>query len=312
MSALVMFTVAALSPFLTIIPRYAPPPTVTRLPEGAVPIEVHFDKINVVGFQVDPAPIRPGQSLQVTIYYEGEPDPRNLSLYLTAYDRTGREVGKIDSYPGRGSLTTSSWQAGRIYADTYPLPIDVTAEAPMQPMIEFGWWDLKTQERLKPVTVEGKPLDALILRGGTVISADPPPQPAIVQRAVFSGALRLNGYTLYPASGTLRAGENIQVNLDWEALSRVYEDFTVFVHLETLDGKMIAPGDGQPYYGHYPTSAWAVNQPFEDPHALTVPADTPPGQYRIVVGLYRVADGSRLPVDVGGDTFVLRTPITIE
>jgi hypothetical protein len=310
--ALVMFVVAALSPFLTIIPRYAPPPTVARLPDGAVPIEVHFDKIDVVGFQVDPAPIRPGQPLQITVYYEGQPDTRNLSLYLTAYDRTGREVGKIDSYPGRGNLTTSSWQAGRIYADTYPLPIDLTAEAPMQPMIEFGWWDLKTQERLKPVTVEGKPLDALILHGGTVISADPPPQPATVQRAVFSGALRFNGYTLYPASGTLRAGENIQVNLNWEALSQVYEDFTVFVHLETPAGKMIAPGDGQPYYGHYPTSAWAVNQPFEDPHALTVPADTAPGQYRIVVGLYRAGDGSRLPVDAGGDSLVLQTPIIIE
>jgi hypothetical protein len=309
---LVIFAVAVLSPFLTIIPRYAPPPTVARLPDGAVPIEVHFDKINVVGFQVDPAPIRPGQSLQVTVYYEGEPDTRNLSLYLTAYDRTGREVGKIDSYPGRGNLTTSSWKAGRIYADTYPLPIDTTAEAPMQPMIEFGWWDLKTQERLKPVTVEGKSLDALILRGGTVISADPPPQPATAQRAVFSGALRFNGYTLYPANGTLRAGENIQLNLNWEALSRVYEDFTVFVHLETPDGRMIVPGDGQPYYGHYPTSAWAVNQPFEDPHALAVPADTPPGQYRLVVGLYRVGDGSRLPVDSGGDSLVLQTPIIIK
>ncbi len=307
----VMVGVAALSPFVTIAPAYAPPPVVARLPDDATPVNVSFGTIDVVGFRIDRQPVLPGQALPVTLYYRGQPDPRNLSLYLTALDRTGQVVGKIDSYPGGGNLPTSAWKPGQLYADSYMLPIDPQTTAPMQARIEFGWWDLNTRERIKPVRADGSPLDALILRGGSILSTETP-QPAVAQTVVFSGALRLKGYTLLPADGMVKPGDKLQVSLVWEGLMQVYEDFTVFAHLETGESgrEPLAQDDAPPLHGDYPTSAWAVGHPFADPHTLQVNA--PPGTYRLVIGLYRASDGTRLPVDSGGDSLALQTPITVQ
>jgi hypothetical protein len=256
--------------------------------------------------------VLPGGELPVTIYYRVRPDTRNLSLSLTALDREGRPIGKIDTYPGGGSMTTAALGAGTLYADTYRLPLDRAARGPMQVKIELGWWNYETKERIKPVQADGTPLDALILRGGTLLSADPPPQPDSAQPATFSGALRLQGFSLSPADGLVRPGDSLQVTLIWEGLTPVYEDFTVFVHLETDDGQLIGQDDAPPLRGDYPTSAWAVGQPLADPHTVKIKTDTPPGTYRLTVGLYRARDLSRLPVDTGGDMLILKTPITVK
>ncbi len=305
----IMALVAILSPFLTIGPAYAPPPTVARLPDRSTAVNVRFDKITVLGYQIGDQAILPGETLPVTVYYQGEPDSRNLSLDLTALDRAGQPVGKIDSYPGGGNLPTASFDPSRIYADTYQLPIQPTAGGPMQPAIAFGWWDMATQVQIKPIRADGSPLDALILHGGTLLSPDPAPEPAVSQVALFSGALRLKGYTLSPADGVLAAGDRLNISLIWEGTTRVYEDFTVFVHLETPDGKVIVQDDSPPIRNTYPTSAWAPGHPFADPHTIRV--DTP-GTYRLVIGLYRPTDFTRLPVDTGGDSVILQTPIVVK
>ncbi|MCC7450296.1 MAG: hypothetical protein IT324_22955 [Anaerolineae bacterium] len=306
-----MFIVAILTPFLTIAPAYAAPPTITRLPDDAVPVEVRFDTITVIGFRIDRQPVPPSGSLPVTVYYQGEPDARNLSLYLTALDRNNKVVGKIDSYPGGGNLPTSTWDTSKIYADTYRIPISATAEGPAQFKVEFGWWNFATNTRTQPLGVDNKPIEALILRGGSLLSSAPAPLPSVAQQATFSEALRFNGYTISPMDGVIKPGKRLDVSLMWEALSSVYEDFTVFVHLESADSKPIAQDDGMPLRGAYPTSAWAVGQPFADPRSITIPGNLSPGQYRIVIGLYRAGDGSRLPVDTGGDALTLHTPITV-
>lgn len=309
----IVFAVALLSPFLTIAPAYALPPTVDRLPDDAVPVAVRFDTITVVGFRIDPRPVAPGGTLPITLYYRGEPDPRNLSLYLTALDLRGVAVGKIDSYPGGGNLATSFFEADRIYADTYLLPIAPDASGPMQARIEFGWWDYRTGERLNAVKADGSPLKALILRGGVLTSGGEIPPPGKVQRAVFSGALELQGYTLSSPGGTVKIGDELDVSLLWNGLTTIHEDFTVFVHLETPDGKPAADADSPPQNGEYPTSSWIVGSPFYDRHVIHINGDKVlPGTYRLVIGLYRPKDGSRLPRETGGDSVLLDTPIVVQ
>jgi hypothetical protein len=305
-----MAGVAILSPFLTIAPAYAPPPTVARLPDHVTAVNVRFDKISVLGFRMGDQPVYPGEALPVTIYYQGQPDSRDLSLYLTAFDQAGRLIGKIDSYPGGGNLNTGSFDPSVIYEDTYLLEITREINQPLQAAMEFGWWDLSTQERVNPVRDDGTALDSLILRGGSLLSYQPTPQPAIIQPAVFSGALRLNGFTFSPADGVIKSGDPLIVSLIWEGLTKVHEDFTVFVHLETPEGQPITQADAPPLSNTYPTSAWAVGHAFADEHVLRVSA--PPGTYRVLIGLYRPTDFSRLPVDSGGDTVILQMPITVK
>jgi hypothetical protein len=304
--------VAGLSPFLTLAPAYALPPVVVALPADATPLDVRFGQIDALGYAIGRQPVTPGGMLPVTVYYRGQPDARNLSLYLTALGRNGQLVGKVDSYPGGGMLPTSMWNPASIYADTYFVPMAVNAEGPVQLKIEFGWWNFATGQRIQPMRADGTPLDAVILRGGTLLAAGSAPQPGNPQQAVFSGALRLNGYSLTPADGFVSAGERLDITLIWEGLTPVYEDFNVFVHLQTSEGKTVAQADSAPLGGDYPTSAWASGHPFADPHPLVVDAaSAPPGTYRLVIGLYRLSDQSRLPVDSGGDSVTLPTPITV-
>ena len=48
--------------------------------------------------------------------------------------------------------------------------------------------------------------------------------------------------------------------------------------------------------GGYPTSLWEPGEIIADEHTVNVHADAPPGRYRLAVGLYRLTDGTRLPV----------------
>jgi hypothetical protein len=77
-------------------------------------------------------------------------------------------------------------------------------------------------------------------------------------------------------------------------------DYTVFVHVRDVDGATVAQQDSQPLDGDYPTSQWRVNETVIDAHSAELPADLPPGQYHVWVGMYQMETMERLPVE--GDT----------
>lgn len=109
----------------------------------------------------------------------------------------------------------------------------------------------------------------------------------------LDGVVRLTGYELddrraYP-------GGRLTVTLYWQALGTIEEDYHVFVHLE--QGKSIwAQSDGRPVCWMYPTYVWRPGQVIADHHALPIRIDMPPGEYPILVGMYRPDNGQRLEV----------------
>jgi hypothetical protein len=83
-------------------------------------------------------------------------------------------------------------------------------------------------------------------------------------------------------------------------MAPVDEDYTVFTHLlgdpnPATNGPLWAGHDSQPDSGHYPTTAWQPGQVILDRHPLTIPLDAPAGDYQLEVGLYLLANMSRLP-----------------
>ncbi|NLV74052.1 MAG: hypothetical protein GXY52_05150 [Chloroflexi bacterium] len=48
--------------------------------------------------------------------------------------------------------------------------------------------------------------------------------------------------------------------------------------------------------GDAPTNAWEPEQVVRDAYYLTIPPDTPPGNYRVLVGMYELESGTRLPI----------------
>ncbi len=124
--------------------------------------------------------------------------------------------------------------------------------------------------------------------------------------ARFGENIELLGYEAPPA----RPGESLQVTLYWRCLAPVEKDYTVFNHLLDVQGARVAQQDDPPANRFYPTSQWRPGEVIVDRHTIVLPADAPPGDYQLAVGLYELATMQRVPVPGGGDAVVL-APIVI-
>jgi hypothetical protein len=120
-------------------------------------------------------------------------------------------------------------------------------------------------------------------------------QPAFPRNDILDDAVALVGYDHVPL--TLLPGGTLQVSLTWEALRPLDTVYHSYIHLLDTDGERVAQSDRQPGGVHYPTTLWQPGERLRDEHLLQIPADTPQGAYRIVVGMYAIsADGTLTPL----------------
>ncbi len=90
--------------------------------------------------------------------------------------------------------------------------------------------------------------------------------------------------------------EEIVLDLTWLILAETPSaDLTIFVHLVGPNGKVWAQADGYPIQGLAPFWLWGKGQILSDRRYLPWPADSPPGLYRIAIGLYNHATLERVP-----------------
>lgn len=115
-----------------------------------------------------------------------------------------------------------------------------------------------------------------------------------------------------------RPGDTINLTLRWQALARAEESYTIFVHLIDLANRPLVSLDYTPLGGSAPTHLWfpkwLPGQQYVDPYRLTIPADLPPGQYLIEVGLYEMVSLRRLHMsdlqgNLVGDRYILGSVI---
>ncbi len=118
--------------------------------------------------------------------------------------------------------------------------------------------------------------------------------------ALFGSLLRLRTAAL-PTSA--RPGEPLALMLTWEALSTPAIDYSVFVHVRDLADRTVAQHDGWPRLESSPTSRWKAGDVVLDPHVINLRAELPPGEYRLVAGLY--AEAGRLSLASGGNEALL-------
>ncbi|MBN1967149.1 MAG: hypothetical protein JW910_21020, partial [Anaerolineae bacterium] len=134
-----------------------------------------------------------------------------------------------------------------------------------------------------------------------------PPAPATISGAAFGEVVRLRGFDL--PGRRFSPGESLTLLLYWEALTpdrAGQADRRVFVHVvaaqnDTAEG-IVAQFDGPPRQGTYPFWVWREDETVTDAVQLTLPADTPAGEYVVLLGIYDPANGERLPI-VGGQDY---------
>jgi hypothetical protein len=106
--------------------------------------------------------------------------------------------------------------------------------------------------------------------------------------------VHLTGYALDTLA--FRPGGTLTVTLKWRAVEPLQENFVVFTHLLNEEGVLVAQWDAEPADGRFPTSAWPEGSTFGHSVSLQLPADLPPGNYRLLVGMYRWPSLERLDI----------------
>jgi uncharacterized membrane protein len=117
--------------------------------------------------------------------------------------------------------------------------------------------------------------------------------------AQLGDSIHLAGYDLNPAPN-LQPATPISLTLYWQSTAKISTDYTVFTQLLGSDGQVWAQWDNPPQAGRYPTTAWTEADRVADRYSLTLREGAPPGDYRLLVGMYDPATGDRLPVAIDG------------
>jgi 4-amino-4-deoxy-L-arabinose transferase-like glycosyltransferase len=111
--------------------------------------------------------------------------------------------------------------------------------------------------------------------------------------------VRLLGYDV--SDETVTPGTRLWVELYWQGLAAMNQDYSVFVHLLDDRGVTVVQRDSYPGAGNNPTRDWKVGESIRDVYPLDVPAALlAQAPLRIRVGFYDYATGQRLPVERPG------------
>jgi hypothetical protein len=93
---------------------------------------------------------------------------------------------------------------------------------------------------------------------------------------------------------TITADETLPVTLYWRAQNLPKADYATTLQVVDENGNLFGQADSR-HPGLTPTSRWSLDQYARDVHRLTFLPGTPPGNYRLLAGVYRF-DGSALNV----------------
>ncbi|MEO7909927.1 MAG: glycosyltransferase family 39 protein [Roseiflexaceae bacterium] len=103
------------------------------------------------------------------------------------------------------------------------------------------------------------------------------------------------GLRLLGISGLARGkpGANVSLTLWWRAAQAPPQGVFTFLHLLDAAGQKVAEYNA-PLAGDQRPRPWVVAEPLLDQAALALPANLPPGQYRLIGGAFDLASGVRL------------------
>ena len=126
-----------------------------------------------------------------------------------------------------------------------------------------------------------EPVVVVAQRPSMLPLAAPQPRPYQLADGLFLEAFSLE-----------TTAETLTVGLAWRTDQLVARPYTVFNHLVSETGELVAQADGWPGQGQWPPTCWAVGEQVSDTFVIHTAA-IPPGTYRLYTGLYDARDGTR-------------------
>lgn len=116
-------------------------------------------------------------------------------------------------------------------------------------------------------------------------------------------------HAAFPAQS--HAGETLSIEFHWGSNDDLNEDWTQFLHFVHEESSTLWNHDQPPLGARLPTRLWYTGLADQETWQFTLPADLPPGRYRLYTGLYRLSDMMRMTVvdDLGDPLPDARLPL---
>ena len=211
-------------------------------------------------------------------------------IYLGRNDAFAIQQGYEEYVVARPSdgLASDLWTATPLLTTTAGLT-ELLGSTPRVWFVTDGWRFQTRYERdfiltvLDQMEVEYNERGVLIFRGE---GFTPVVAPAVERERYgnFGGELALTGFAL--SSMRPDPGDEVEVTLYWQALADAGPGYVALLHLVGPGGVGKAGVDEPILAGLYQPDLWPKGAVIADRHRLTIPADLPPGHYRLDLGLY--------------------------
>jgi 4-amino-4-deoxy-L-arabinose transferase-like glycosyltransferase len=278
-------------------------------PTTSKPLATDFgDQIRLASYELSDDDLLPGSDLQLTLYWQAlRAVSQEYTVFVHLRGEDGATISQDDYPPLKNLYPTYYWSEGQTVPDPRVLPVPREV-VPGWYRLEVGLYETGSGQRLPVVGPDGSQLGDSVIADYVWIGEPTALQPSHEVGANLGNQVRLLGYDGLPPA--TEAGQTVSLSLYWEGLTKMTEDYTVFVHLVDSEGKTAAQHDAEPLQGFYPTSFWDAGEIVRDDVGVLVESSVPAGQYEVVVGLYLLSTGERLPVldedgEVVGDTVSL-------
>jgi hypothetical protein len=115
-------------------------------------VNVSFgESITLLGYTIQPDPVRPGEILQVALFWEtAEPIDTRYKVFLHLIGPDGQRWSQRDSEPGGNLALTTTWIPGETIQDNHGLLIPVDTP-PGQYTLLFGLYDIADPNSRLPI-----------------------------------------------------------------------------------------------------------------------------------------------------------------
>jgi hypothetical protein len=299
-----LWALALVGAWFVVRPAFAPPARHPISANGAWPAppqplsRTSFDDlITVLGCEVSPRSLEPGQTLEVALFLQAtrpitEPPNEDYALALQLLSPIpGDDTALINfnTIPGGGNYPTYAWQPDEVIVDRYHLQVPEQVGQAQAWQIVAIFYRVSDGQRLG-ITVAGQPAGEMLGLGLVRVGASEPPtvppEARLEPGPLFGDAIRLEGVRLQPQEDWVR------VQVWWRAVARLPDDYTTLVHLYDAEGALLAAGDAPPRQGAYPTSLWEPGDLIVDEVVLPLEG---PGR-SVGLGWYDPSTGVRLPL----------------
>lgn len=282
--------------------RQFDPPLVQR------PLNANFgDTALLLGYDLPKTRYQPGEILSIPTHWQSlQVTPHKLRIYNRLYD-LDHQLWVVSDHDTPPLFETAiTWVPGQVVTGPSKMWLD-SQVPPGIYTIHYGLYIPQDQDGDRvpdvqnrvdlPLIIDNQMTDIYFIELGPIKLGRPnlpmlvdQIQPQYTRQDRLGDVIELNGYNLNYQADSNR----LDLVLYWESLDLTDQDWTTFIHLRDEQDQVISQIDGPPGGLTFPTSLWDPGEIIKHDTHLPLPADLPPGNYHLVVGLYNLATGQRL------------------